>query len=103
MVLHTFGRDLKWNLHIHCLISEGGYADDGDWRFVKHFNYEYLRTAFRTVLLDEMESLLGPSFKKTKAVCYKTHQKGFYVYAKPNECDPEKAIDEFGEDGFYIF
>lgn len=23
-VLHTFGRDLKWNPHIHCLISEGG-------------------------------------------------------------------------------
>ncbi len=22
MVLHTFGRDLKWNPHIHCLISE---------------------------------------------------------------------------------
>ncbi|MCI9621692.1 MAG: IS91 family transposase, partial [Dorea sp.] len=21
MVLHTFGRDLKWNPHIHCLIS----------------------------------------------------------------------------------
>lgn len=96
MVLHTFGRDLKWNPHIHCLISEGGYADDGDWRFVKHFNYEYLRTAFRTVLLGEMESLLGSSFKKTKAVCYRTHQKGFYVYAKPNECDPEKAISYIG-------
>lgn len=23
-VLHTFGRDLKWNPHIHCLLSEGG-------------------------------------------------------------------------------
>lgn len=21
-VLHTFGRDLKWNSHIHCLVSE---------------------------------------------------------------------------------
>ena len=34
MVLHTFGRDLKWNPHIHCLISEGGYSDDGLWRHV---------------------------------------------------------------------
>ena len=32
MVLHTFGRDLKWNPHIHCLISEGGHSDDGFWR-----------------------------------------------------------------------
>ncbi|MCI5493245.1 MAG: transposase [Lachnospiraceae bacterium] len=55
MVLHTFGRDLKWNPHIHCLISEGGYSDDGFWRPVHHFNYTYLRNAFRTALLDEME------------------------------------------------
>ena len=38
MVLHTFGRDLKWNPHIHCLISEGGFSDDGFWRHVKYFN-----------------------------------------------------------------
>ena len=25
-VLHTFGRDLKWNPHIHVLLSEGGSA-----------------------------------------------------------------------------
>lgn len=36
MVLHTFGRDLKWNPHIHCLISEGGFSDDGFWRHVKY-------------------------------------------------------------------
>lgn len=34
MVLHTFGRDLKWNPHIHRLISEGGFSDDGFWRHV---------------------------------------------------------------------
>ncbi len=41
MVLHTFGRDLKWNPHIHCLISEGGLSDDGLWRNVHHFNYSF--------------------------------------------------------------
>lgn len=63
MVLHTFGRDLKWNPHIHCLISEGGFSDDGFWRHVKYFNYNFLRTAFRTALLNEMETIIGPSFK----------------------------------------
>ncbi len=42
-VLHTFGRPLEWNPHIHCLLSEGGYSDKGFWRPVKHFNYTYLR------------------------------------------------------------
>ena len=96
MVLHTFGRDLKWNPHIHCLISEGGYSDDGFWRPVHHFNYTYLRNAFRTALLDEMGRRLGSSFKKIKSQCYTNHKEGFYVYAKPNKCDPETVIKYIG-------
>lgn len=30
-VLHTFGRDLKWNPHIHALISEGGAGNLTPW------------------------------------------------------------------------
>ncbi len=96
MVLHTFGRDLKWNPHIHCLISEGGYSDDGFWRNVSHFNYTYLRNAFRTALLNELESKIGPSFKKVKAKCYTEHKQGFYVYAKPNKCDPKAVMKYIG-------
>lgn len=96
MVLHTFGRDLKWNPHIHYLISEGGYSDDGFWRHVSHFNYNYLRNAFRTALLNEMESRIGISFKKVKAKCYAEHRQGFYVYAKPNKCDPKTVVKYIG-------
>ena len=96
MVLHTFGRDLKWNPHIHCLRSEGGYSDDGFWRNVKHFDYTFLRNAFRTALLNEMESKIGSSFKKVKAKCYREHQQGFYVYAKPNLCDPRIVVKYIG-------
>ena len=96
MVLHTFGRDLKWNPHIHCLLSEGGYSDNGFWRRISHFNYTYLRNAFRTALLDEMESRIGPSFNKIKSLCYREHKDGFYVYARPNTCDPKTTIKYIG-------
>ena len=96
MVLHTFGRDLKWNPHIHCLISEGGYSNDGFWRNVKHFNYTYLRNAFRTALLNEMEAKIGSSFKKIKSRCYQEHKEGFYVYAKPNKCNPNTVVKYIG-------
>ncbi len=96
MVLHTFGRDLKWNSHIHCLISEGGFSDDGFWRHVKYFNYNFLRNAFRTALLNEMETIIGPSFKNVKSRCYREHKQGFYVYAKPNLCDPKNVIKYIG-------
>ena len=51
MVLHTFGRDLKWNPHIHCLISEGGYSDDSFWRNVKHFDYTFYAMLFARLCL----------------------------------------------------
>ena len=66
-VLHTFGRPLEWNPHIHCLITEGGFSDDGFWRNIRHFNYTCLRKAFQTALFNELEKQIGPSFKKVKA------------------------------------
>lgn len=77
MVLHTFGRNLKWNPHIHCLITEGGYSDDGFWKPEHHFNYTFLHNTFRTALLNEMEAILGSSFKKMKAKCYTEHKQVF--------------------------
>lgn len=95
-VLHTFGRDLKWNPHIHCLISEFGVADTGSFRTKAHFNYTFLRNAFQTVLLNLLEKHIGRSFKKVKAACYKNHIDGFYVYAKPNKCDHDQVIKYIG-------
>ena len=91
-VLHTFGRPLEWNPHIHCLITQGGFSDDGFWRVVKHFSYTLLRKSFQTALLNEMEKKIGPSFKKAKAAIYKKNKNGFYVYAKPNLCDTKTVI-----------
>lgn len=91
-VLHTFGRPLEWNPHIHCLISEGGFSDDGFWRNVKYFNYTLLRKSFQTALLNMLEARIGPSFKKVKAHIYQKDKNGFYVYAKPNLCDTDTVI-----------
>ncbi|WP_416387950.1 transposase zinc-binding domain-containing protein [Enterocloster citroniae] len=49
-VLHTFGRDLKWNPHTHALISEGGASNFTSWRPNTHFDYVFLHLAFRKVL-----------------------------------------------------
>ena len=91
-VLHTFGRPLEWNPHIHCLITEGGFSDDGFWRVVKHFNYALLRKSFQTALLNELEHRIGPSFKKTKALIYSKDKNAFYVYAKPSICNTNTVI-----------
>lgn len=91
-VLHTFGRDLKWNPHIHALISEGGTGNITPWRPVKHFDYSFLRNAFRKVLLERLTSRIGPTFRKVKNEMYTKHADGFYVRAKPNLCTPDITI-----------
>ena len=61
---------------------------------MKHFNYTYLRKAFQTALLNELEKQIGPSFKKVKAAIYKKDKNGFYVYAKPTLTDPS-AVSQY--------
>ena len=95
-VLHTFGRDLKWNPHIHCLISEGGIGKSLRWRHKKHFNYKLLRDSFQTALLNELHKRLGDSFKKVKSSIYADHKNGFYVRAMPNKCNPNHVIKYIG-------
>ena len=56
----------------------------------------YLRNAFPTALLNELEAHLGSSFKKVKSKCYSDHKQGFYVYAKTNKCDPQNVIKYIG-------
>jgi hypothetical protein len=95
-VLHTFGRPLEWNPHIHCLISEGGHSDDGEWRNIHHFNYKLLRESFRTALLNELESHIGSSFTNIKSQMYRMHENGFYVYAKPSLADHRTVTQYIG-------
>ena len=59
-------------------------------------NYTFLRNAFCTALLNELESRLGKSFKPVKADIYKNHIEGFYVHAKPNMCEPKQIAKYIG-------
>ncbi len=37
-IIHTFGRDLKWNPHVHLLVTEGGMGKLTDWKKIYYFN-----------------------------------------------------------------
>ena len=86
--LHTFGRDLKWNPHIHMLCTEGGAGNTDVFRIVKHINFKALRFRWQKLLLDYLSNNLPhnelPHFKKLKNKIYSEYENGFYVYAKPD-------------------
>jgi len=84
-VIHTFGRDLKWNPHVHLIVTEGGAGEITAWKNIKHINYTALRKRWQKILLDEIGNNLKSDrkkFKKLKNELYKKLKNGFYVYGK---------------------
>lgn len=91
VALHTFGRDLKWNPHIHMLITEGAAGNMTEWKKFKHFPYIMLRKKWMTTLLSNMKEHLDPekfSLSRFNALVndlYKKYKDGFYVNAPSKE------------------
>lgn len=80
--LHTFGHDLKWNPHIHVLITEGAAGNYTPWKKFECFPFIMLRNRFQTTLLSLLEKHFGKqNFKPLKKHIYKTSSNGFYVHA----------------------
>lgn len=87
VALHTFGRDLKWNPHIHMLITEGASGNFTEWKTFHHFPYVMLRKKWMTTLLANMKAALDPDifslskFNALVSYLYRTYTDGFYVNA----------------------
>ena len=81
--IHTFGRDLKWNPHIHCLVPELVYSQKTNkLKMFHHFNFTKLRNTFQFELIRLIQEAGGLKKPEEKNRLYKNHPKGFYVYAK---------------------
>ncbi len=86
-VLHTFGRSLVFNPHIHVILLDGGVSNKNK-KFVKvdFFSYPSFRKRFMKVILDLLEEDIGKQeFRKIKRDLYFRYKDGFYVYAPPSK------------------
>lgn len=80
--LLTFVRDLKWNPHIHMILTEGASGNHTVWRHIHHIPFKMLRLRFQATLLDLLHQHLGSSFYQLKSTLFSNYKEGFYVYAK---------------------
>lgn len=93
--LHTFGRDLKWNPHIHILIAELKLGNNNSCIAWKFFDYDALSKRFQHILLKLLSKELGKSFSKMKKFLYSNYSNGFYVYAEPKKFKDFKSGVEY--------
>ena len=81
--LHTFGRPLNFNVHIHVIIAEYVVDKFKNLKKFNHFNYDALSKRFMKILLDRMQEYFGKErFKETKNEMFLKYKNGFYVNNK---------------------
>ena len=98
--IHTFGRDMKFNPHIHTLIAECTIDKTGKRKPYSFFNYDSLRKSFMNQLLKRMYHFLKKNateaeltdFCKLRRELFKKKNSGFYVNAPQKECKNPKQI-----------
>ena len=94
-VLHTYGRSIIWNPHIHMILLEGGINKDS-FVPVTFFSYAAFRKRFMKVLLDLLSKEINTiEFKNLKRVLYKNLKDGFYVYSPPSKFKSVDALIKY--------
>ena len=85
MVLHTWGSDLSYHPHIHCIVPAGGITVKGKWKTAKGngkylFPVKQLAKVFRGKYVDAIQKAgISLSEKHIKAI----YKNPWNVYAKP--------------------
>jgi len=84
VVLHTYGKDMKFNPHIHALITEGGFKNNGEWIDVNVFPYKMLRRAWQYQVLTNLKEALENTLENNRLIdsLFDRYPEGFYVRAK---------------------
>jgi hypothetical protein len=83
-VVHTFGRDISFNPHVHVLVTEGGLDDNAKWVDISFLPYSKLRRQWQYYLLTQLKKHL-PKTKATSQLIdtlFVKYPKGFYVNAE---------------------
>ena len=84
MVLHPFGRDLKTNMHVHMLMTEGGLTSNGKWIDMPYIDYGIIRKKWQYEILTALKKAI-PGDRRLREIinwCFKERQNGFNIQAK---------------------
>ena len=97
-VVHTFGRDLGFNPHVHVLVTEGGFDNNANWLDVYFLPYSRLRKQWQYYLLTELKKRLPRKREVSQLIdkLFVEYPNGFYVNAENKMDDAQKAAKYVG-------
>jgi hypothetical protein len=107
-VLHTWGQQLSFHPHIHCIVSGGGITNDNiwkesiknDWQFL--FPVKAMSIVYRAKFLQALQQMITngevilPDSTDSKQLFNLLYQKDWVVYAKAPFGGPQAVIEYLG-------
>jgi hypothetical protein len=78
VILHPFGKDMKFQPHLHLIITEGGYNRNKTFCKCEFIPADKFRVKWQYEILKTLQGLGLPNSIAT--YCYTQYRKGFYVW-----------------------
>ena len=94
-LLHTWGRDLNYHPHVHCLVPAGGLDQDGQWRPGREkflLPVRALSSIFRGIFLN----LAAKALPGLRLPPPRRRRQQWVVYCKPALAGPHAVLDYLG-------
>ncbi len=104
-VLHTWGQQLSFHPHIHCIVSGGGITSDNNWKDAKKNMYRFLfplkamSVVYKIKFLQALKGLIAnktvipTADTDTSALFNILYKKEWVVYAKAPFGGPQSVIE----------
>ena len=80
-VMQTFGADMKYNPHVHCIVTEGGFDRQWNWIHTYYIPYKFWRKKWQYKLLTMLKKEL-PGCRETNVfidLLFKNNPEGFVI------------------------
>jgi hypothetical protein len=84
-IIHTFGSDIKWNPHVHIIVTSGGLSSDKrSWVWANFIPFNFIRNSWKFHLIKGLRSLAkshlsGLKYSQFKSLLSALYQKEWYV------------------------
>lgn len=107
-VLHTWGQQLSFHPHVHCIVSGGGITKDNTWKEARKSKYDFLfpvkamKEVYRAKFLEALQQMTAkgevtmPEGTDGKELINLLYRKEWIVYAKAPFGGPHAVIEYLG-------
>lgn len=107
-VLHTWGQQLSFHPHVHCIVSGGGISCNNEWKDAQKNIYRFLfpvkamQQVFRGKFLQALKQMITaaevilPQGINATELLNVLYQKDWVVYAKAPFAGPQAVIEYLG-------